>query len=133
MLFLPPNKSLSKLKTILLLLFPVLSFSQITHLKTITAQVRGFGDRELICVTFYRGSKIGFDLATHEGNLIGKCEVMSLRRSERTIDSLVVRRIIRAFDEREERRKGAERGQAVVVGISLLSAKVLADSKLDWK
>lgn len=84
-------------------------------------------------MTFYRGSKIGFDLATHEGNLIGKCEVMSLRRSERTIDSLVVRRIIRAFDEREERRKGAERGQAVVVGISLLSAKVLADSKLDWK
>lgn len=116
----------------LLLLFPVFSFAQITHLKTVTAQVKGFGDRELICVTFYRGSKVGFDLATHEGNLIGRCEVMSLRRSERTIDSSAVHRIIRAFNEREERRKGNERGQAIVIGISLLSAKVLADSK-SWQ
>ena len=116
----------------LLLLFPVFSFAQITHLKTVTAQVRGFGDRELICVTFYRGSKVGFDLATHEGNLIGKCEVMSLRRSERTIDSSAIHKIIRAFNEREERRKGTERGQAIVIGISLLSAKVLADSK-SWQ
>lgn len=116
----------------LLLFFPVFSFAQITHLKTVTAQVRGFGDRELICVTFYRGTKIGFDLATHEGNLIGKCEVMSLRRSERTIDSSAVHRIIRAFNEREERRRGTERGQAVVIGTSLLTVKYFLDKKLDW-
>ena len=117
----------------LLLFLPVFSFAQITHLKTVTAQVRGFGDRELICVTFYRGSNVGFDLATHEGNLIGKCEIMSLRRSERTIDSLAAHRIIRDFNRREERRKGTERGQALLIGISLLSAKALADSKFDWK
>jgi len=117
----------------LLLLLPFPLFSQITHLKTVTAQVMGFGDRELIAITFYRGDKIGFDLATHEGNLIGKCEVMSLRRSQRTIDSSAVHRIIRAFNEREERRRGTERGQAVVIGISLLSAKALVDSKFDWK
>jgi len=117
----------------LLFFFPVFSFAQITHLKTVTAQVVGFGDRELICVTFYRGSKVGFDLATHDGNLIGKCEVMSLRRSERTIDSAAVHKIIRAFNEREERRRGTERGQALLIGISLLSAKALADAKLDWK
>jgi len=117
----------------LLLFLPVLSFAQITHLKTVTAQVRGFGDRELICVTFYRGSKVGFDLATHEGNLIGKCEVMSLRRSERTIDSSAVHRIIRAFNEREKRRRGTERGQAVVIGVSLLTVKYFLDKNLDWK
>ena len=57
---------------------------------------------------------------------------MSLRRSERTIDSSAIHKIIRAFNEREERRKGTERGQAIVIGISLLSAKVLADSK-SWQ
>jgi hypothetical protein len=117
----------------LLVFFPVFSFAQITHLKTVTAQVRGFGDRELICVTFYRGAKIGFDLATHDGNLIGKCEVMSLRGSQRTIDSAAVYSIIRAFNEREERRKGSERGQMVVAGTSLLIVKHLLDTKLDWK
>jgi hypothetical protein len=117
----------------LLLFFPVFSFAQITHLKTVTAQVKGFGDRELICVTFYRGSKVGFDLATHEGNLIGKCEVMSLRRSERTIDSSAVHSIIRAFNDREERRRGTERGQALLIGTSLLIIKHMLDTKLDWR
>lgn len=116
----------------LLLFLPVLSFAQITHLKTVTAQVRGFGDRELICVTFYRGSKVGFDLATHEGNLIGKCEVMSLRRSERTIDSSAVHRIIRAFNERGKRRRGTESGQVIVGASSLLIIKHVLDAKLDW-
>ena len=116
----------------LLLFFPIFSFAQITHLKTVTAQVKGFGDRELICVTFYRGSKVGFDLATHEGNLIGKVEVMSLRRSERTIDSSAVHSIIRAFNDREERRKGTERGQAIVGATSLLIVKRVLDTKLDW-
>jgi len=117
----------------LLIFFPVFSFAQITHLKPVIAQVKGFGDRELICVTFYRGSKVGFDLATHGGDLIGKCEVMSLRRSERTIDSSAVHRIIRAFNEREERRKGTERGQAFVIGTSLLTVKYFLDKNLDWK
>lgn len=117
----------------LLLLFPVFSFAQITHMKTVTAQVVGFGDRELICITFYRGSKIGFDLATHNGNLIGKCEIMALRRSERTIDSSAVHCIIRAFNEREERRRGTERGQAIVAGTSLLIIKHLLDRNLNWR
>jgi len=117
----------------LLLFFPIIGFGQITHLKTVTAQVVGFGDRELIAITFYRGSKVGFDLATHDGNLIGKCEIMSLRGSQRTIDSAAVYSIIRGFNAREERRRGTERGQALLIGISLLSAKALADAKLDWK
>jgi len=116
----------------LLLFFPVFSFAQITHLKPVMAQVKGFGDRELICVTFYRGSKVGFDLATHEGNLIGKCEIMSLRRSERTIDSSAVHRIIRAFNEREKRRRGTESGQVIVSATSLLILKHVLDTKLDW-
>jgi len=116
----------------LLIFFPVFSFAQITHLKPVIAQVKGFGDRELICVTFYRGSKVGFDLATHGGDLIGKCEVMSLRRSERTIDSSAVHRIIRAFNEREKRRRGTESGQVIVGASSLLIIKHVLDAKLDW-
>ena len=117
----------------LLLFFPVFSFAQITHLKTVTCKVKEFGERELICVTFYRGGKVGFDMVTHGGDFIGKCEITAVRASECTIDSLVVPRIIRAFNEREERRRGTERGQALLIGISLLSAKALADTKLDWK
>ena len=117
----------------LLLFFPVFSFAQITHLKTVTCKVKEFGERELICVTFYRGGKVGFDMATHGGDFIGKCEITAVRGSDCTIDSTVVPKIIRAFNEREERRKSTERGQAIVIGISLLSAKVLADSKFDWK
>lgn len=117
----------------LLLLFPVFSFAQITHLKTVTCKVKEFGERELICVTFYRGGKVGFDMVTHGGDFIGKCEITAVRASECTIDSLVVPRIIRAFNAREERRKGTERGQAVVIGTSLLTVKHMLDTKLDWK
>lgn len=121
------------MKTIIILLFPILSFSQITHLKTVTCKVKEFGERELICVTFYRGGKVGFDMATHGGDFIGKCEITAVRASECTIDSLVVPKIIRAFNEREERRRGTERGQAFVIGTSLLTVKYFLDKNLDWK
>ena len=117
----------------LLLFFPVFSFAQITHLKTVTCTVKEFGERELICVTFYRGSKIGYDLATHNGDFIGKCEVLNVRGSDCTIDSTVVYKLIRAFNEREERRRSTERGQAIVAGTSLLIVKHLLDTKHDWK
>ena len=89
----------------LLLLFPFPLFSQITHLKTVTCQVKEFGEKELICITFYRGSKVGYDLATHNGDFIGKCEILSVRSSDCAIDSTVVPKLIRAFREREERRR----------------------------
>lgn len=117
----------------LLLFFPVFSFAQIAHLKTVTCTVKEFGERELICVTFYRGSKIGYDLATHDGNFIGKCEITAVRGSDCTIDTLVVPKLIRAFNEREERRKGTERGQVIVAGTSLLIIKHVLDTKLDWR
>jgi hypothetical protein len=78
---------------------PIFSFAQITHLKTVTCKVKEFGERELICVTFYRGGKVGYDLATHGGDFIGKCEVLNVRSSECTIDSLVIPKLIRAFNE----------------------------------
>lgn len=130
---LSPNKFSNNLKTILLLLLPTLSFSQITHLKTVICRVKEFGERELICVTFYRGSKIGYDLATHEGNFIGKCEILNVRSSDCSIDSTVVPKLIRAFNEREARRKNTEQGQAIVIGTSLLIIKAMLDDKLDWK
>jgi hypothetical protein len=117
----------------LLLFFPALSFAQITHLKTVTAQVKEFGERELICVTFYQGAKVGYDLATHSGEFIGKCEITAVRGSDCTVDSLVIPKLIRAFNEREERRRGVERGQAIVAGTSLLIIKRVLDTKLDWK
>jgi len=117
----------------LLLFFPVFSFAQIVHLKTVTCSVKEFGERELICVTFYRGGKVGFDLATHGGEFIGKCEITAVRSSDCTIDSLVIPKLIRAFNEREERRRSTERGQAIVAGTSLLIVKHLLDTKLDWK
>jgi len=117
----------------LLFFFPVFSFAQITHLKTVTAQVRGFGERELIAITFYRGDKVGYDLATHDGNFIGKCEILSVRSSDCTIDSTVVPKLIRAFNERENRRKNTSQGQAIVAGTSLFIVKRMLDSKLDWK
>jgi hypothetical protein len=117
----------------LLLFFPVLSFAQITHLKTVTCKVKEFGERELICVTFYRGSKIGYDLATHSGDFIGKCEITAVRGSDCTIDSLVIPKLIRVFNEREERRKGIERSQAILIGTSLLTVKYFLDKNLDWK
>ena len=120
------------MKTIILLLFPILSFSQITHLKTVTCKVKEFGERELICVTFYRGGKVGFDMVTHGGDFIGKCEITAVRASECTIDSLVVPRIIRAFNEREKRRRGTESGQVIVGASSLLIVKHVLDAKLDW-
>lgn len=121
------------MKTIILLLFPILSFSQITHLKTVTCRVKEFGEKELICVTFYRGAKVGYDLATHEGAFIGKCEVISVRSSDCTIDSTVVPKLIRAFREREERRKNTSQGQAIVAGTSLLIVKHMLDKNLDWR
>lgn len=108
-------------------------FSQITHLKTVTCKVKEFGERELICVTFYRGTKIGYDLATHEGNFIGKCEILNVRSSDCSIDSAVVPKIIRAFNEREARRKNTEQGQVIIIGTSLLIVKAMLDAKLDWK
>ncbi len=120
------------MKTIILLLFPILSFSQITHLKTVTCKVKEFGERELICVTFYRGGKVGFDMATHGGDFIGKCEITAVRGSDCTIDSLVVPKIIRAFNEREKRRRGTESGQVIVGASSLLIIKHVLDAKLDW-
>ncbi len=117
----------------LLLFFPVFSFAQITHLKTVTCTVKEFGERELICVTFYRGGKAGYDLATHNGDFIGKCEVLNVRSSDCTIDSLVIPKLIRAFNEREKRRRGTERGQVFVAGTSLLIIKHVLDTKLDWR
>ena len=116
----------------LLLFFPVFSFAQVVHLKTVTCRVKEFGERELICVTFYRGGKVGFDMATHGGDFIGKCEITAVRGSDCVIDSTVVPKIIRAFNEREERRKGTERGQAFVGATSLLIIKHVLDTKLDW-
>lgn len=117
----------------LLLLLPFPLFSQITHLKTVTCRVAEFGERELIAVTFYRGSKVGYDLATHDGNFIGKCEILNVRSSDCEIDSTVVPKLIRAFDERENRRKNTSQGQAIVAGTSLFIVKRMLDSKLDWK
>lgn len=117
----------------LLLLFPFPIFSQITHLKTVTCRVKEFGERELICVTFYRGKKVGYDLATHNGDFIGKCEILSVRSSDCTIDSTVVPKLIRAFNEREARQKNTEQGQSIVIGTSLLIVKAMLDDKLDWK
>ena len=117
----------------LLLFFPFFSFAQVVHLKTVTCRVKEFGERELICVTFYRGGKVGFDMVTHGGDFVGKCEITAVRGSDCTIDSTVVPKIIRAFNEREKRRRGTERGQAVVIGVSLLTVKYFLDKKLDWK
>ena len=117
----------------LLFILPLPLFSQITHLKTVTCKVKEFGERELICVTFYRGAKVGYDLATHEGNFVGKCEILSVRSSDCDIDSTVVPKLIRAFNEREERRKNTAQGQSIVAGASLLIIKHLLDKNLDWK
>ena len=117
----------------LLLLFPFPLFSQITHLKTVTCQVKEFGEKELICITFYRGSKVGYDLATHNGDFIGKCEILSVRSSDCAIDSTVVPKLIRAFREREEKRRNTSQGQAIVAGTSLLIVKSMLDKNLDWK
>ena len=84
-------------------------------------------------MTFYRGGKVGFDMATHGGDFIGKCEITAVRGSDCTIDSLVVPKIIRAFNEREERRRSTESGQVIVIGTSLLIVKHVLDTKLDWK
>ena len=117
----------------LFLLLPFPLFSQITHLKTVTCRVKEFGERELICVTFYQGAKVGYDLATHDGNFIGKCEILSVRSSDCPIDSTVVPKLIRAFREREERRRNTSQGQAIIAGTSLLIVKAMLDSKLDWR
>ena len=125
--------SSTKLMKYLLFFLPLPLFSQITHLKTVTCKVKEFGERELIAVTFYRGAKVGYDLATHEGNFIGKCEVLNVRSSDCPIDSTVVPKLIRAFNEREARLKNTYEGQAIVVGTSLLIVKAMLDDKLDWK
>ena len=84
-------------------------------------------------MTFYRGAKVGYDLATHDGNFIGKCEIISVRSSDCTIDSTVVPKLIRAFREREEKRRNTSQGQAIVAGTSLLIIKSMLDKNLDWK
>lgn len=117
----------------LLFILPLPLFAQITHLKTVTCQVREFGERELICITFYRGAKVGYDLATHNGDFVGKCEILSVRSSDCAIDSTVVPKLIRAFNEREEKRRNTSEGQAIVGVTSLLIVKAILDTKLDWK
>lgn len=121
------------MKSILIFLFPVLSFSQVTHMKSVTVDVKDWGQYDLIEITFYRGSKIGFDLATHNGDFIGKCEVKAIKSSDCVIDSLAAMKIIRAFNAREERRRHTQSGQAIVGGASILLIKSIADSKLNWK
>ena len=84
-------------------------------------------------MTFYRGNKIGYDLATHDGSLIGKCEILNVRSSDCAIDSMIVPKLIRAFDDREKRRRNTSQGQAIVAATSLLIVKHMLDAKLDWK
>jgi len=120
------------MKLITFFLFPFFCFGQITHLKSVTADINN-SQYELICVTFYRGGKVGFDLATHRGDFIGKCEVKAIKPSGCTIDSSAVPRIIRAFNEREKRRRNAKEGQEITGWVSVLLIKSIADSKFNWK
>ena len=118
---------MSKIFTLLLTLSNIFSFAQATHFKSVKIEVLteyGKTYYDVIAVTFYRQEKVGFDLYTHNGNLVNKVDVRSVRASEMPIDEKTKALISSNLYKREKELYQSQEAQKFLAAGLLTAAKL---------
>jgi hypothetical protein len=118
---------MSKILTIILCLSSFLSFAQATHFKSVRIEVlteAGKTYHDAICVTFYRNRDVGFDLYTHQGNLVGKVDVRAVLPSNQPLDEKIMALISSKVYKREKELYQSQESQKFVAATLLTAAKI---------
>lgn len=113
--------------TLLFTLSSIFSFAQAVHFKSVKIEVLteyGKTYYDVIAVTFYRQEKVGFDIYTHNGNLVSKVDVRSVRASEMPIDEKTKALISSNLYKREKELYQSQEAQKFLAAGLLTAAKL---------